>query len=95
VGRRAASSPAIEGPTIADHETCDRKSSGTCSASTSGRMRRSPFSAASIPLAIANTIMPGLRRFASCWPAQRTPKELTPLMAISAPSNAVLASSSW
>ena len=79
---------------MADQETCCRRSGGTPSASTSGRMRRSPFSAASIPFAMESTIMPGFKSEANCSPAQRTPKELTPLRATSAPSKASLASSS-
>ena len=38
--------------------------------------------------------MPGFKSEANCSPAQRTPKELTPLRATSAPSKASLASSS-
>ena len=80
---------------MADQDTCSRRPSGTSPASTSGRMRKSPLSAASIPLAIERTCMPGFSNLASCPPAQRTPNELTPLMTTSAPSKASPASSSW
>ena len=40
--RRAATSPAIEGPTIAAQATLSRTGAGTGAASTSGRMRRLP-----------------------------------------------------
>ena len=93
--RRTATSPAMEGPAMADQDTCSRRSSGTSPASTSGRMRRSPLSVASIPLAMERTCMPGWSSEESCPPAQRTPNELTPLIMTSAPSNASSASSSW
>ncbi len=85
----------MAGPVIADQVTCSLKSSGASEASTSGRIRRLSLSSASIPLATASIIMPGFNKEANCSPAQRTPKELTPLMAISTPSNASSASSSW
>src|SRR2546423_13181096 len=85
----------MDGPPMADQETCFRRSGGTRSASTYGRMCRSPFSVASIPFAMESTIMPGFKSEANCSPAQCTPKELTPLRATSAPSKASLASSSW
>jgi membrane protein DedA with SNARE-associated domain len=59
------------------------------------RMRWLPSSSASIPLVTAITIIPGFSSVANYSPAQRTPKELTPLMAICASSNARSASSRW
>jgi hypothetical protein len=93
VSRRTATSPAIDGPTMADQETCSLTSWGTCSARTSGRVLRLPSSSASIPLVTAITITPGLKSNASCSLTQRSPKELTPLITIWAPSKASSASS--
>jgi hypothetical protein len=48
-----------------------------------------------MPLAIAITGMPGWSQGAIRSPAQATPRELTPLTMISAPSNAVSMCSTW
>jgi hypothetical protein len=95
VSRRAATSPAIAGPTIAAHPTRSRTSGATGPASTSGRIRRSPFSSARTPLVTAITSWPGRSNAARCSPAHSTPTELTPLTTISASSNAASSSSTW
>ncbi len=95
VCRRIATSPAIDGPAMAEIDTWPRSSAGTWAISARGRMVRLPSSSACMPFASAITCMPGRNNAASCSPAQSTPNEFTPLITSSTPSKASAASSSW